>query len=453
MINAPLENLRARIQSKSANVGIFGAGYAGLPLACAFADAGYRTTAGDNDQSKIEQLRKGLSYVEDPSVKSMLPKLISSGMLQATEDLVALASASDIAMITVPTPLDDQMLPDLSFVTDIAGTIAEELKPGKMVILESSVFPGTTTELVRPILEKSGLRAGRDFALAHSPERIDYGNPTPLPDIPKVVGGVTRRCTDLAVELYSKILRGKVVQVSDSRTAETTKMLENTYRYVNIAFVNEMAMACEKLGVDAFEVIEAAATKPFGYEKFLPGPGVGGHCIPKDPHYLAFKARQVGIPLGMIELATSINAKMPNHILQMLVDSLTRRGRKLQGLTAVLLGLAFKADVSDTRRSPSITLAEQLVEFGAEVRAYDPLARNILTRKGSLASSANLQSAINGADLIFLMTPHTAFRKIDLKEMAELAHSNPTIFDTRGFWSRRECEAAGFTYLCVGRPT
>ncbi len=226
------------------------------------------------------------------------------------------------------------------------------------------------------------MRAGDDFGLAHSPERIDYGNPRSVLDIPKVVGGVTPFCTELASELYRKILRAKVVQVSNAHTAEMTKMIENTYRYINIALVNELAIACEKLGVDVFEAIGAASTKPFGYQPFYPGPGVGGHCIPKDPHYLSYAARQVGVNLEMVELSTSVNEGMSNHILQMLRENFRQRGLELEGMKAAILGLAFKPDVSDTRRSPSIALTEKLAEQGIHITAYDPWAKSVETRNG-----------------------------------------------------------------------
>jgi nucleotide sugar dehydrogenase len=444
--------LRELIVSERARIGIFGAGYVGLPLACAFAEAGFKTKAGDANQDKVRQIREGSSYVEDPYVKQVLRGFVSSGKLEAIEDLSSLASWSDFMIITVPTPLTEKMEPDLSYLMTATETIARELRPGKFVILESSVYPGVTDEIVRPILERKGLRAGREFGLAHSPERIDYGNPRSVRDIPKVVGGVTALCTELASELYSKILRARTVPVSDARTAETVKMVENTYRYVNIALVNELAVACERLGVDVFEVIAAAATKPFGFEPFYPGPGVGGHCIPKDPHYLSYKARQVGVRLEMVELSTSINDRMSAHILEMLTENYISRERKLQQLKAVLLGLAFKADVSDARRSPSIALAEQLTDQGVEVVAYDPFVKNVETRSGVLSSSETLDIAVKDADILVLVTPHTAFKDIDLNRLTKLMRHDATVCDTRGFWSRAKCESAGFKYLCLGRP-
>jgi nucleotide sugar dehydrogenase len=447
----PLLILRDLIASKKAKIGVFGTGYVGLPLACAFGDAGFKTIAGDMDSGKVRQIREGLSYVEDPYVQSNLRKLVSSGRLEATEDMSFLASHSDVAIITVPTPLTERREPDLTYVTNVTTTIAGKLTLGKFVILESSVYPGVTEEILKPILESGGLVAGRDFGLAHSPERIDYGNPKSFLDIPKIVGGVTPLCTELGCELYSKILHAKVVPVSDARTAETTKMIENTYRYVNIALVNELAVACEKLQVDVFEAISAAATKPFGFQPFYPGPGVGGHCIPKDPHYLNYKARQLGMRLEMVELSTTINEGMVAHIIQALTRHYVSRGMTLGELKVTLLGLAFKPNVSDTRRSPSIALAEKFLEAGAKVAAYDPFVKVVTTRNGILASTEDLNTAVKEADLLVLVTPHTAFRDIDLHRLIGLTHRDATIYDTRGFWSREECEKAGFDYLCLGR--
>jgi UDP-N-acetyl-D-glucosamine dehydrogenase len=445
-----LSALRQLIASKRATIGVLGVGYVGLPLACAFAEAGIMTIAGDTNQEKVRQIRQGSSYVEDPYVNKVLRGLISSGKLEATVELNSLASRSDIAIITVPTPLSEKNEPDLSHVTRATEIIAEELRPGKLVILESSVYPGVTDEILKPILERKGLKVGREFGLAHSPERIDYGNSLTFQDIPKVVGGVTHLCTELASELYSKILRVRVVPVKDARTAEMVKMVENTYRYVNIALVNELAVVCEKLGVDIFEVVAAAATKPFGFQAHYPGPGVGGHCIPKDPHYLSFKARQAGARLEMVELSTSINDRMSAHITELLMEHYRLRGKKLQGLRAVLLGLAFKANISDTRRSPSIALAEHLADQGAEVVAFDPFGKSVETRNGILSSSENLDIAVKNADLLVLVTPHACFKDVDLNKLIRLMHHDATICDTRGFWSRNRCERAGFSYLCLG---
>jgi nucleotide sugar dehydrogenase len=448
-----LGTMKDIIASRRARIGIFGAGYVGLPLACAFAQVGFKTIAGDSDPDKIRAIRSGSSYVEDEYVSSSLPSLVSSGALEADSDIARIASLVDFAIITVPTPLNDRKEPDLSYVVGAAETIAKEIRRGKFVILESSVYPGATEEVLKPILEKGGLRAGRDFGLAHSPERIDYNNRKfGILDIPKVIGGVTPLCTQIACELYRSVLRAPVVPVSNTRTAEATKMLENTYRFVNIALVNELSTFFEKFGLDSFEVVSAAATKPFGFQAFYPGPGVGGHCIPKDPQYLAYKARQVGVSLRLVELSAEINDGMVDHIMARLEETLARQRRPTSGSKAVVLGLAFKADVSDSRRSPSVLLIERLADRGTHVEAYDPLVRSVRTKRGEFHSAENLEKCVEGSDILVLATPHAVFRDIDLKKLSVRMCPHPIMVDTRGFWSRAECESAGFDYLGLGRP-
>lgn len=448
-----LGGLSSMIALKKVTIGIFGSGYVGLPLACAFAEAGFRTIAGDTDRRRILSIRKGSSYVEDDYVRGVLPALVQSGMLSAEDDTSHLASKVDFSIITVPTPLNDMGEPDLSYVIGATEAIAESLTPGKFVILESSVYPGTTDEVLKPILESGGLRAGSHFGLAHSPERIAYGDVRHgVKDIPKVVGGVTPLCTQIAAELYACVLRARVVPVSDARTAEATKMLENTYRYVNIALVNELAILHEKLGIDFFEVIAAASTKPFGFQAFYPGPGVGGHCIPKDPRYLSYKARKIGQSIRLVDVSAEVNEGMTDHIMGKLEASLQARGKALRDAKVVILGAAFKENVSDTRNSPSIPLAERLEQVGARLSVYDPFVREISTKKGSLVSASSLETAVENAEILILVTPHTIFRQIDLKKLIARVRPGATIVDTRGFWSPVECRLAGFNYLGLGRP-
>jgi UDP-N-acetyl-D-glucosamine dehydrogenase len=448
-----LRNLATKISARTAQVGIFGAGYVGLPLACAFAQAGFRTIATDNDPKKVRAISEGSSYVEDDFVSRTLPELVQSRILEATNDSSETASLVDFAIITVPTPLNERDEPDLSHVLEVTKTIADQIVPGKFVILESSVYPGTTDGVLKPILEGGGLRAGRDFGLVHSPERIDYANKGGgILDIPKVVGGVTPLCTQIACDLYSKVLRAQAVPVSDATTAEATKMVENTYRFVNIALVNELAILHEKLGLDFFEVVKAASTKPFGFQAFYPGPGVGGHCIPKDPRYLLFRARQANVQLRMVRLSIEINDGMVDYIIQRLDDCLKSQSRLLNGSKVVILGLAFKADVSDSRQSPSIRLAEKMVSRGAKVLAYDPYVRCLTTRVGELRSGESLKDCVSKADILVLTTPHSVFKNIDLRGLAPLMNRDPVIFDARGFWSERACKSAGFRYLGLGRP-
>ena len=448
-----LASLPGLLSSKRATIGVFGAGYVGLPLACAFAEAGFKTIAGDADEKKVRSILRGQAYVEDDYVKTLLPSLVMSGGLDAEQDMTRLASSVDFAIITVPTPLNDANEPDLTYVIDATEVIAKEMCPGKFIVLESSVYPGTTDGVVRPILEQSGLTAGEDFGLAFSPERIDYGRAEyDIRHIPKVIGGITPLCTQIAAQLYATILHAKIVAVSSTRVAEATKMLENTYRYVNIALVNELAILHEKLGIDFHEVIAAASTKPFGFQAFYPGPGVGGHCIPKDPQYLLHSARQVGATLSLVEASKKINDNMVEHILQRIESKWTAEGRVLRGSSVVILGLAFKANVSDTRNSPSIVAAERLKELGLAVSAYDPFVKSVSTKSGALLSATSLESAAKGADVVVLMTPHTLFKDINLNDLKLLVRSPATVVDTRGFWSPDECKSAGFDYIGLGRP-
>jgi len=448
-----LKDLRGMIAARKATVGVFGAGYVGLPLACAFAGAGFTTIACDTENRKVDAIRQGISYVEDQYVVGSLPRLVNSGILSAESDPIRVASVADFHIITLPTPLNETGEPDLSYVTGLAETIAGEIRPGVFVILESSVYPGTTEEILKPILERSGLKAGQHFGLAHSPERISPGSKRfDIRTTAKVVGGVTPECTQIAAELYASVLSAPIVPVSDARTAESVKMLENTYRYVNIALVDELAILHEQLGIDLFEVIAAASTKPFGFQAFYPGPGVGGHCIPKDPHYLSFRAHQVGQRLKLVEASQEVIKGMTHHIIRRLSDRLSGRAKVIRGSNVVLLGLAFKEEVSDTRNSPSIALAERLEELGATVRAYDPFVESISTRRGTLRSTKSLELAVKDADILVLVTAHALYRAIDLKELASKTRAGATIVDLRGFWSPQECKSAGFDYLGLGRP-
>jgi UDP-N-acetyl-D-glucosamine dehydrogenase len=449
-----LENLIPLVDAKRASVGVFGAGYVGLPLACAFAEAGFKTIAGDNDEEKVLAIRRGHAYIEDDYTRTILPSLVASGHLSAEYDLSHLASTADFAVIAVPTPLNAAKEPDLKYVQKVAEVIAGEMRPGKFIILESSVYPGATDDVVRPILERSGLKAGEDFGLACSPERIDFGGHVEyeIKRIPKVVGGITPLCTRIAAQLYAGVLQAKIVPVSNMRVAEATKMLENTYRYVNIALVNELAILHEKLEIDFFEVIAAASTKPFGFQAFYPGPGVGGHCIPKDQRYLLYRAHQVGESLNLVEASNGVNDRMICHILERLKNRLKASGKDILGSKAMILGLAFKANISDTRNSPSIVMAERLQELGATVCAYDPFVKSVSTKNGPLRSASTLEPAASNASIIVMMTPHTVFKEISLQRLNAQVRSPATIVDTRGYWSPQECRSAGFDYIGLGRP-
>jgi len=409
------------------SVGVVGLGYVGLPLAAAFAKAGLKVTGVDLDESKVERLSSGESYIERvPSAE--LKALVESGAFRATTDHAALAGV-DAVCICVPTPLAEGHVPDLSAVEGTCRLIGDVLKPGQLVVLESTTYPGTTDEVVRPILEKaSGLSAEKDFHLAFSPEREDPGNKThSIGTIPKVVGGVTAEATRAAAELYARVAP-EVVRVSSARAAEATKMLENTYRAVNIALVNELKGIFEKLDIDIWEVIEAAKTKPFGFHAFYPGPGMGGHCIPVDPFYLWWKARTLGEDARFIELAGRVNVEMPRRVVARIESALSDRGRALKGARVLLLGAAYKPDIDDERESPFYEIAEGLIERGAEVSYHDPhIPRLRPTRRHDLGlESVELTpDALSGADCVVIVTNHSAFDPREIVKHAKL------VVDTR----------------------
>jgi UDP-N-acetyl-D-glucosamine dehydrogenase len=361
-------NLIEKIRRKESRVGIIGLGYVGLPLAIEYCRAGFCVTGFDIDAEKVTLLNQGKSYI-----KHIAPSQIVGCFpaFHATSDFGELAE-TDCIIICVPTPLNRYREPDLSFVLDTTKTIAGHLRKGHLVVLESSTYPGTTDEDMKGVLEESGLRAGIDFYLAYSPEREDPNNSQfAMRNIPKVVSGYTPECLEVAAALYSQIVE-RVIPVSSTRTAEATKLLENIYRAVNIALVNELKVLFDKMGIDIWEVIEAAKTKPFGFQAFYPGPGLGGHCIPVDPFYLTWKAREYDFSTRFIELAGEINTRMPYYVVQKTIEALGTRGKSIRGARVLILGLAYKKDVDDVRESPSLKLMELFKEVGAEVDYNDP---------------------------------------------------------------------------------
>jgi UDP-N-acetyl-D-glucosamine dehydrogenase len=388
-----------------------GLGYVGLPLASAFAHAGLRVLGVDTDESKVERLRRGESYIARvPS--DLLGRLVSEGRFEATTDHGRLAEADSVS-ICVPTPVDEAKAPDLTAVRETAKLVGKALRPGQLIVLESTTYPGTTDEVVRPILEEeSGLSAERDFLLAFSPEREDPGNREhSVTSIPKVVGGVTPAATEAAAELYGRIAP-EIVRVSSARVAEATKMLENTYRAVNIALVNELKVVFERMGIDIWEVIAAAKTKPFGFQAFTPGPGMGGHCIPVDPFYLSWKARTLSVEARFIELAGVVNVEMPRYVVSRLDEALDARGRTLSGAKVLLLGAAYKPDVDDDRESPFYEIAELLVARGAEVSYHDPFVPRLKPMRRhdlGLESVPLTEENLSRADAVVVVTNHSAF--------------------------------------------
>lgn len=396
--------LTRKIENRSARLAVIGLGYVGLPLAVEFAQAGFHVTGIDVDSHRVKQLLAGVSYIRDVPTRDVRA-LVRSGHLTATADFSVLKRVNAVN-VCVPTPLSKQRDPDMSFIVSAAEQVARHLKPGLLVILESTTYPGTTDELILPLLQKSGLKVGRDFFLAFSPERVDPGNPRyNTRNIPKVVGGVTAACTEVAARLYAQRLE-HVVPVSSPQVAEMVKLLENTFRSVNIGLVNEIALLCKRLKIDVWEVIEAAATKPFGFMPFYPGPGLGGHCIPIDPFYLSWKARASGFEARFIELAGHINAQMPHYVVDLVAESLNRRGKSVQSSRVLVLGVAYKADIDDIRESPSLDIMQTLIERGARVEYSDPFVPALAFAGRRLKSVPLSATTLKRFDCAVIATAH-----------------------------------------------
>jgi UDP-N-acetyl-D-glucosamine dehydrogenase len=415
--------LKSRVVSRTASVGIVGQGYVGLSLACAAADAGFPVTAVDVDRNRIDELRQGNLSV--PGVNEGLFEAgISTSRIEFTTDPDRLKNA-DVVLICVPTPLRDHS-PDLSYVEQACRDIARGLTHGRLVVLESTTYPGTTDQLVRPLLEASGLTAGKDFLLAYSPERIDPGNEEfTLRNTPKVVGGHTPEATETTTLFYEQLV-DKVAVVSSCRAAELSKLLENTFRHVNVALVNEMAMLSQEMGIDVWEVVDAAATKPFGFMPFHPGPGVGGHCVPLDPTYLSWQVRRdAGHQFRILEQAEDINAQMPAYVASRIGDALNDAGKAVRGADILVLGVAYKVDVGDIRESPAIKVMTHLHRRGANVSFHDPYVEAVTVNGDVLRRSQLTRKAISGSDCVAILTPHSTF---DFEWIA--AHSR-LIFDAR----------------------
>lgn len=402
--------LREKISEKQALIGIIGLGYVGLPLVLRFGQVGFKILGFDSDVQKVEKLNKGKSYIKHISGEGIL-KLRQSHQFEATTDMRRL-SEPDVLLICVPTPLDVNREPDLQYVVKTTELIAAVMRPGQLISLESTTYPGTTDEVMLPLLPKNQ-RVGQDYYLVYSPEREDPGNAQfEVRTIPKVVGGMTPACLEVGVALYSRII-DKVVPVSSTRAAELSKILENTYRAVNIALVNELKMLCLRMGIDIFEVIEASKTKPFGFQAFYPGPGLGGHCIPIDPFYLTWKAREYDFSTRFIELAGDINANMPYFVVTRLMEILNEQGKALKNSKILVLGLAYKKDIDDNRESPSMKIIEILKEKGAEVDYNDPhipQCSGMRHYPGLDLISVQLNDAVlRAADCVLLVTDHSAY--------------------------------------------
>ena len=404
------------------NLAVIGLGYVGLPLAIEAANSKLKVAGYDINESVVDSLNKSMSHVEDISDK-VLQDALSKDLIITSDSSVL--GDSEYIVISVPTPLTDYQ-PDLSYVEAATKSIAENLKKGQIIILESTTYPGTTLEIVKPILEKiSSLVAGEDFLLGYSPERIDPGNKEwTFKNTPKIVSGINETSLKKISEFYNSII-DEVVEVSGTREAEMVKLVENTYRQVNIAMVNELAILSNMLDIDIWEVVDAAKTKPFGFQSFRPGPGVGGHCIPIDPKYLSFKTRQIGQPVRFVELAQEINNSMPNYVISRISELMNRKEKLLKNSKILILGVAYKKDIGDTRESPAIDIIESLLEKSAEVSFYDPYVDELIVNKESILKEQDLES-ISNYDMVIIHTPHTSFSKIDFENIKSL------IFDTTG---------------------
>ncbi len=402
-----MEALRARLCQRNATAAVIGLGYVGLPLALEIASAGFNVVGIDLDQNKIAKLKKNESYIGDVSDEAIVAAT-RAGRFTSTSDFGALCDV-DTVSICVPTPLSKSRDPDISFILSATEKIRKYLHPGQLIVLESTTYPGTTDELILPELESTGLRVGTDFFLAFSPERIDPGNAAfNTRNTPKIVGGITDACTEIARIFYSQFIE-RVISVSSTKCAEMVKLLENTFRSVNIGMVNELAQMCDVLGVDVYEVIDAAATKPFGFIPFYPGPGLGGHCIPIDPHYLAWKLKALNFQARFIGLAAEINGMMPSVVTAMVGEGLNRFSKSVRGSKILILGVAYKKNVSDCRESPALDVMRMLIEKGAILSYNDPFVSTLRTNGNTLNSIALTSQNIANQDCVIILTDHSAY--------------------------------------------
>ncbi len=417
-----LEQLKAKIKDKTAHVGVVGLGYVGLPLVVEFAQAGFTVTGIDVQQSKVDDINRGISYIQDVPT-AVLEPLVKAGRIRATADF-SVVSGLDTVNICVPTPLRKTKDPDMSYIVAASKEIAKYLHAGVLVILESTTYPGTTDELVLPMLEKPDLKVGSEFFLCFSPERVDPGNPNfQTKNIPKVVGGITPACTEAGALFYAQAL-DTVVPVGSTRVAEMVKLLENTFRMINIGMVNEIALMCDRMDINVWEVIDAAATKPFGFMPFYPGPGLGGHCIPIDPFYLSWKTKQAGIEARFIELAGYINGQMPHFVVDKIQNALNEQTKPLKGSRVHIAGVAYKRDIDDVRESPALDIILLLLKRGALVTYSDPFVAS-LKHEGLDLEAEDLLSHAESADCVVIVTDHKLF------EYEKLVEKSKLIVDTR----------------------
>jgi len=437
-----MQDLLSKITDQSAEIGIIGQGYVGLPLAMAFAKK-FTVFGFDVCLSTIENLRAQKSHIQDVT-DEQLSRCLGKTYFPTSnpEDL----RQCDLLIICVPTPLSEDKIPDLSYIKSACTTINTILHPGQFVVLESTTYPGTTDEVVVPILEETGLVAGKDFGVAYSPERVDPGNKNfPIDKVPTVVGGINAECTEVAAALYGSVMES-IVPVRDARTAEAVKMVENVFRNVNIALVNEIALIFERMGIDTWEVIDAAATKPYGFMPFYPGPGIGGHCIPLDPYYMSYRAKKYGFIPRFIETSGEINEFMKMHVINLAERGLRQVGKRLYGAKIAVMGLAYKKNINDPRESPAIKIIEELVNLGADVRVYDPFVPSLATKAGEFASVGSVEEALSGAECAVFLVDHDVFRGISVETVKGLMAS-PVVVDGKNLFAGGE----GIVYLGIGK--
>lgn len=417
------DELLLKLKNKTAKLGVVGLGYVGLPLAVEKARAGYEVIGFDVQDKKVDMVNKGENYIGD-IVDADLKNLVLSGKLKATTDFSFIKDV-DTVCIAVPTPLDSYKQPDLSYVTKSTKDVAKYLKRGMLVVLESTTYPGTTDEVIKPILEESGLKCGEDFFLAFSPERVDPGNKEyNTKNTPKVVGGCTSSCTEVAGTLYRSVLDGDIMEVSSPAVAEMEKILENTFRNINIALANEMAILCSRMGIDVWEVIEAAKSKPYGFMAFYPGPGIGGHCIPLDPFYLEWKAKEYDYHTTLIEASGVINDSMPNFVIENVMKLLNSHKKALNGAKVLVLGAAYKKDIDDMRESPTLKILDLLQKNGADVLVNDPYIERFNHRNIEYVS-VDWEKEIDDADIVLITTDHSCYDYESIVARAKL------LYDTR----------------------
>lgn len=440
-----MKGLLAKIENRDAKIGIIGLGYTGLPLAILFAKK-FHVVGYDKNKKVVNLLSSGKSHIKD--VKEEYIKKYMNKIFFPTNNHKELKKC-DFIIICVPTPLTKEKEPDLGYIKSACEVIIKVLRRGHFIILESTTYPGTTEETVVPILERSGLKAGVDFGVAYSPERIDPGSSHKVENIPKIVAGITRECTDIVAKLYGSVIDAGVIEAKDCKTAEAAKIFENIFRNVNVALVNEFALICERMGIDIWSVIDAASSKPFGFMPFYPGPGVGGHCIPLDPYYMSYKAKKIGFIPRFIELSGEINDFMRIHTVNLAEYGLSKVGLNIRESTVAVIGLAYKKDIDDIRESAAKKIIEEIVKDGGDVKVYDPFVKFIETECGEYFSEKSIEDALNGADCAIFVTDHTIIKNNNLNEIVKYMR-HQIIVDCRNMFD--DTKTDDFIYLGIGKP-